>query len=201
MTYLVLNRRRILDRLPVWFPDAAENLVVLTTPGPVRSVDADAYSRRVRHIEVAQDYESARVERRIEELAREYRVQAILHTAEIDIMRAARIGARLGLPGQSLESATAYRDKHVMKQGAASGGVPVAPMRPVQDAAGVQEFAREHGFPVVVKLRDGAAGKGMAVAADEAELAGLIAAWPGGVPPRPMLAESWIEGDLYHVDG
>lgn len=201
MTYLVLNRRRILDRLLGWFPAAAEELVVLTAPGPAKAVDVQEYVRRVRHLEVADDYESARVDQRIEELCREHRVEAILHTAEIDIIRAARIGGWLGLHGQSMESATAYRDKYVMKDHAARGGMQVAPMRRIDDVASLRAFAEEHGFPVVVKRVDGAASAGMGVAADEAELEELTAPWSNGVPRRPMLAESWIEGDLYHVDG
>lgn len=200
MTFLVLNRRRILDRLPRWFPDAAEELVVLTAPGPLRAAGADI-RRRFRHLEVADDYESARVDARIEELCHEYRVTAILHTAEIDILRAARISARLGLPSQSVDSATAYRDKHVMKRHAAAGGVRVAPMRPVASAADLDEFARSHGFPVVLKRIDGAASAGMGVAQDARELRDLTRSWAGGHPPRPMLAESWVDGDLYHVDG
>ena len=200
MTFLVLNRRRILDRLPKWFPDAAEQLVVVTAPGPVPAA-GEQLREKFRHLEIARDYESAATEDRIEVLCRRHRVTAILHTAEIDILRAARIGAKLGLPGQSVASATAYRDKDVMKQHAADAGLQVAAMRRVESVADLDEFAARHGFPVVLKRIDGAAAAGMGVAAGPAQLRDLTASWNGGHPPRPMLAESWIDGDLYHVDG
>ncbi|WP_410575609.1 acetyl-CoA carboxylase biotin carboxylase subunit family protein [Amycolatopsis sp. cmx-4-61] len=188
MKFLVLNRRRILDRLHHWFPPG--ELVVLTASSALGGADPGGFH----HLEVVEDYDSPATDTRIERLAEKFAVDAVLLTAEIDVLRAARLRERLGLPGQGIESAVAYRNKYVMKTGAAAAGIPVAAMRPVTRPEEVAEFAAEHGYPVVVKRFDGAAAMGMHVYRSEAGL-------PPDGWPAPMLAEQWIEGDLCHVDG
>ncbi|MGW4211356.1 ATP-grasp domain-containing protein [Lentzea sp. NPDC004789] len=200
MTYLLLNRRRILTDMPTWFPDSADELVVFTARGAARPGEVEALRPRVRHLEVVDDYEGVAADERIRELAKEFGVEAVLLTAEIDVLRAARLREELDLPGQRTASATAYRDKHVMKSHAAAAGLTVAAMRPIGHTGDLVAFAAEHGFPVVVKRTAGAASLGMRVVEDQAALTELISTWRDG-PPEPMLAERWIEGDLFHVDG
>jgi hypothetical protein len=201
VTYLVLNRRRILPDLPRWFPDAAERLVVLTAASATAGADLGDLAPRLRHLEVVEDYDGEATTARIRELCEKFGVTAVLVTTEVDVLRAARVRRELGLPGQDEESALAYRDKWVMKQHAAAAGVPVAPMRHVATAGEVAALAGEFGYPLVVKRLAGAASKGMRVLRGPADLAALAAAWPGGRAPEPMLAEGWVAGDLFHVDG
>ncbi|MEV7026511.1 hypothetical protein [Kitasatospora sp. NPDC093558] len=195
MTLLLLNRRPLLDRLASWFPDCAEELVVVTDPSALGDAGPAAWSGRFRHLEVVDDYAAPETGELVERLVRAHAVERILTTAESDVLRAARLRRRLGLPGQTEASALAYRDKHVMKTLAGAAGVPVAPMRLVHDGAELADFAHEHGLPVVVKAVDGVACLGQQVLADPAAL-GSLREWPA-----PLLAEAWIEGDTFHVDG
>ncbi|MEE1782948.1 hypothetical protein PUR71_08465 [Streptomyces sp. SP17BM10] len=197
MTLLLLNRRPLLDRLASWFPDCAEELVVVTDPSALGDAGPAAWSGRFRHLEVVDDYAAPETGDLVERLVRAHAVERILTTAESDVLRAARLRHRLGLPGQTGASALAYRDKQVMKSLAGAAGVPVAPMRLVHDGAELADFAREHGLPVVVKAVDGVACLGQRVLTDQRSLRE-----PGTGPwPAPLLAEAWIEGDTFHVDG
>ncbi len=60
MTFLLLNRRRILDQLPVWFPRSRDELVVFTARSATQGVDLGALGGRLRHLEVVDDYEGPR---------------------------------------------------------------------------------------------------------------------------------------------
>lgn len=201
MSFLVFNRREILADLVNWFPDSARSLVVLTAESVLGGQDAARLAKAFRHLEVVADYSDPGVAAIAERMCRDYAVEAILTTAEADVVRAARLRARLGLPGQDLDSAVAYRDKYVMKTMAGAAGVPVAPMRLVRRAADVIEFAESSGFPIVIKPVDGASSIGMRVLSDKRDVGRLSAEWQCHPPAKPELAEAWVDGEQYHVDG
>ncbi|MBC2879510.1 MULTISPECIES: ATP-grasp domain-containing protein [Streptomyces] len=189
MASLLLNRRPILSDVPGWLP--AASLVVVTAAPAAAGVPLGGF----RHVETVPDYEDdAAVDRVIDALCRDHRVERVLTTAEIDVVRAARARERHGLPGQSVESALAYRDKYRMKRLAARGGVPVAPMARVRDTDGVRSFAARHGFPVVVKPADGGGSVGVRVLRDASAAARL----PAG---EGLLVERFVDGVVCHVDG
>lgn len=123
--------------------------------------------------------------------------------SEFDLLRAARLRAALGIPGQTLASAKAYRDKAVMKELLAAAGIPMAPYAPIPDATTLHTFIAEHGYPVVVKPRTGAGSMGVEVLHDSAELAAYLELNPclGGDDDAALLAEKFIAHDLFHVDG
>ncbi|MER6605370.1 hypothetical protein ABT282_05535 [Streptomyces sp. NPDC000927] len=201
MTMLLVNRRPLLDRLPEWFPDAADELVVFTDPSALAGRDADAVARSVRHLEIADDYDGPAATERLAELCRAYDVRRILTVAEGDLVRAARLRRAFGLPGQDEESALAFTHKHTMKAAAAAGGIPVAPMRYVTDTPGLLDFADAHGFPLVVKRLTGGGAVGMSVLADRPALRRFLEERAGEGEPPAMLAEAWIKGEVYHVNG
>nr|ACH85565.1 NikS-like protein [Actinomyces sp. Lu 9419] len=189
-----MNRREVLADLPAWLP--GERVVVVTAR---TAVDALPHPVEGLHrVEVVADdhYGSADVESLCEQLCREEGVTRVLSTAEVDIVRAARLRERLGLPGQSVESATAFRDKHVMKTAAAAAGVRTAEMALVDGPAGLLEFAERVGCPVVVKPVDGAGSIGVRVVGDE-----VAARTCELSSDRRWLAEQYLTGRLCHVDG
>ena len=198
MTLLVLNRRRIVDQILPWLADVDPDVVLVTA----RSVLPDAGSpglRGYREVAAVADYDAPAVTDLVLELARRHRVDRILGTAEVDVLRAARVRETLGLPGQSVPSALAYRDKFRMKSLLAEAGLPVAAMRLVGSAAELRQAAREYGFPLVVKPAAGAGSVGVRVVPDAQVLENLVATDP--TRTGPLLAEEWVSGSLYHVDG
>ncbi|MEU7060498.1 hypothetical protein [Streptomyces sp. NPDC046197] len=194
--FLLLNTKHIVSRLHEWFPDAARELVVVTTRADIPPADDAEYARRFRHLEVVTSLAEVSDDAFVE-LARRFGVRRILSLGEREVLRAARIRAALGLPGQSLASATAYRDKHVMKSTLAAAGIDVAPMRKFQTNDELADFTRQVGYPVVVKELDSGASNGTLVLMDEQALCSLPALPTGS----SRLAEAWIEGDFYHVNG
>lgn len=75
--------------------------------------------------------------------------------------------------GPSAEAIERMGDKAVARSTMMAAGVPCIPGSdgPVETAEEALAFAREAGFPVVIKAAAGGGGKGMRIARDEAELA------------------------------
>ena len=117
--------------------------------------------------------------------------------SEPDILRAARARAQLGWPGQDVPSATAFRNKLVMKRTAAEAGIPVPPAVAVRQDADLTAFVEQHGFPVVVKPIYGSGSLGTSVLGDQHDLQ----RWLGHPFPDEMEAEAFVPGPMYLVDG
>lgn len=199
MTLLVLNRRPIVDRIPDWLADLDPDLVLITA----RSVVTDrtiAATDRYREVVVVDDYDHQDVERLALELARRHRVRRVLGTAEVDVLRAARIRERLGISGQGVESATAYRDKFRMKTIVARAGLPVTRMRLVRSTADLRAVAEAGGFPIVVKPVAGGGSVGVRVVPD-VETLDRLGAELAGVTPGKLMTETWVSGEVLVVDG
>jgi hypothetical protein len=126
----------------------------------------------------------------------EWPIETIIARTEPDILRAAALRERLGIRGQTLASAFAYRNKLEMKAAFVAAGIPCAAFAPLGSALELVAFAEAHGFPVVVKPVDGAGGKDTAIIRDAAALTRYLEA---GVAPN-MMVESFVEGEMFHVD-
>jgi hypothetical protein len=136
-------------------------------------------------------------------LAAERHVDAVLATRERDILRAARLRARLGLPGQSVASALAYRNKLVMKGHLAAAGVAVAPFRPVASTVDLLDFADQWGYLLVVKPAYGSGSTGTTVVTDRRELEALVArglSAHSDIDPT-LMVERFVPGPMYSVEG
>ncbi|WP_327327087.1 hypothetical protein OG735_34735 [Streptomyces sp. NBC_01210] len=199
--FLVLNTKKILDRLPEWFPEARQELIVVSSRGALDGTDFRTMARQFRHLHVVEDFERLSLEDDLVMLCERFGVQRILSTGERDVLRAARLRERLGLPGQSVEAATAYRDKYVMKTILGAAGVPVAPMRRLTSVADLTEFAAEAGFPLVLKRLDAGGSNGTQVLWEEADLRQFTRTWVPGQTGAPQLVEAWVEGDFYQING
>ncbi|ROQ24570.1 ATP-grasp domain-containing protein [Streptomyces sp. PanSC19] len=129
-------------------------------------------------------------------MAGRHAVTRVLALAEVDVERAAALRAELGLPGQLPESARAYRDKVLMKELAAEGGVAVPPFAAVASAADVEAFMAAHPGPVVVKPRGGSGSTGVAVLHDPAQIPELADRLTAG----DHEVEGYVTGRMCHVD-
>jgi biotin carboxylase len=157
-----------------------------------------------RHMETVDGYELCGVvESRALELAREFDVTDVLSVQEHDLERAAQLREILGLQGHPLAGAEVWRNKLLMKQAVERAGIEVAAHAPVECATDLVAFAAEHGFPVVVKPRDGAGSLGVRVLRDQDELTGFLGEDLEMYGPYQsnLMVEAFVDGPMCHVDG
>ncbi|WP_330252784.1 hypothetical protein OG874_43200 [Nocardia sp. NBC_00565] len=135
----------------------------------------------------------------------EYAVRSfdrIVALSECDLVRAAELREHLGLPGQSLASATAFRNKFIMKSLAAQAGLLVPEHRLVESIADLTDFADAHPGAVVVKPLDGSGAVDVTVLGDRA----AIESWAHaravtGDDPADYLVEEWVQAPMLSLDG
>lgn len=201
---LLLSRQPLAARpLQEWLDRATENIVLVTTPKAVAGSEDVLAEYFPRHRLVA-DYHAWATEQEAEESAREHGVALIASTSESDVLRAARLRARLGLPGQDVASATAYRDKVVMKQLASAAGIRVPAFAAVDSPMDLLDFIDAYGFPAVVKPRLEAGAKGVSILYDAADVTAFLGRQhTSGIPylPGQWMVESFVTGEFFHIDG
>ncbi len=100
---------------------------------------------------------------------------------------------RLGVPGMGVETARNFRDKARMKTVLRQAGFPCARHRLVGDAAEARDFAREVGFPLVLKPPAGAGAKATLRLDDETRLAQTLG-FMRPTPASPLLLEEYLIG-------
>lgn len=201
---LVLSRKPLAERpLHQWLEEVAPGLVLVTTPEALAGVDPQVPARFLA-CRTSANYRSWLTEQLAECAAREFGADLIASSSEDDVLRAARLRRRLGLPGQSEESAVAYRDKLAMKQTARRAGIRVPAMSPLDRPASLLDFIDEVGLPVVVKPVRGKGSDGVRFLNEPEDVTRFLAS--GALPAAPRgtdqwMAEKFIEGPLFHVDG
>ena len=100
---------------------------------------------------------------------------------------------RLGVPGPSVRTARAYRDKAVMKDLLRSKGIPVAHHCLARSMEEAYAFVEHVGLPVVVKPPAGAGARQTERVDRLDRLAGALTPTP--TPQRPLLVEEFLRGE------
>ncbi|OBF29314.1 hypothetical protein A5724_25470 [Mycobacterium sp. ACS1612] len=172
---------------------------VLITSGPV---DVDA-GRLADLIEVPEYTTNDEIPLIAEETVVKHGLQRIVVLAEADVLRAAEIRSRLGIPGQLPAEALHFRDKTLMKMGVRGAGIAVAPHRQVTSALEMHGAIAEFGYPCVVKPPHGRGSSGVSVLANAEELRDFLRIGPFSDQGRtyPWLVEAFQPGEQYRVDG
>jgi len=201
MTRVAILSRRAIGQMPYahWLADLDAELLLYAEDTPAnRAADTAGYAT----VELFADWKRNRaVDLAVLDAHARAPLDRIVALSECDVVRAAELRERLGLPGQSVASARAFRDKPTMKAAAAAAGLAVPAFRVVDTVADLLDFVAEHG-PAAVKPVDGAGARDVhrfadvAEAADWARTAGLPSDEPAG-----LLAESWIDAPILTVDG
>ncbi len=124
-------------------------------------------------------------------------VDQLIALSEFTLEIAARVRDALGIPGPTPDEVAIYRDKVRMKQELIKAGLRVPRFTACEDSPQVLAFARDCGYPVILKPVDGAASIGVHRVESEAELTDLLST----VDLSRYELEEFIEGDIYHVDG
>lgn len=205
MTVLILNRGPIENRpYNEWLADYDGDVLLLSSQEELDERGHTLPDSGYRHIEAVTDYANKGVvEARALELARQHDVRYVIASQEHDLERAAALRAELGLPGQSLDSALAFRDKLLMKKVLGDAGIPVAAHADIVDRQTVRDFAATHGLPLVIKPRDGSSSVGLKILRTPEQLEAFLGEEFDDVDPlwTGRLVEAYVEGSMYHVDG
>ncbi len=141
---------------------------------------------------------AAEVIPRIERLFRRLgTADAVFAPSEYDLLAAATIRDKFGIPGMTGAQTLCFRDKVRMKQRVSAAGLAVPRFSECGSLAEASDFADSVGYPLVLKPRRGMGSRGIHVVSDRRE---LTAAWPQ-INPAEYELEEFVTGTIYHVDG
>ena len=205
MPKVVLLSRQSLAQRPLqeWLDDTAHTIVLITSRSAVMGSE-DVLAKHFPDHRLVDDYSSWSTDRVAEDAARSYGAGLVASTSEPDVLRAARLRVRLGLTGQRSDSATAYRNKVTMKRLARRAGVPVPEFAAIDDAMDLLDFIDAQGFPVVVKPRLGVGASGVSMLYGPRNVDDFLDRQRTADPPYlpgQWMAEAFVHGDFFHVDG
>ncbi|WP_414448182.1 acetyl-CoA carboxylase biotin carboxylase subunit family protein [Burkholderia sp. 22PA0099] len=190
MILLLLSPRTAHLDYSAWLHDCADELIAVA---PHDAEVAAGFHEIARVEHYADDAEVLAAAR---SLMQRHTIRRIVALAEVDIERAALLRAELNLPGQSPDSARAYRDKVVMKRHLLGSPVRVPQFAPVETVADIVEFMARCPGTVVLKPRSASGSTGVVLVEQPSDLEGL--ALP--LDTVAYEAEAFIAGDFFHVD-
>jgi len=179
--------------LDEWIAEVADRVTLVTAEETASQYDG----LFPRVIGVPRYAESPQVEQELNRICAQRPISTLVHVTEDDVLRAARVRDRFDLPGPRAADVLPWRDKYWMKQRVSAAGVATAEFTVPADAADAQAFAERIGYPVVVKPRLGYASHGVTVVRDASRLTELAQVWDAD----DVLLESFVPGEVYHVDG
>ena len=130
-------------------------------------------------------------------------VDRLESTVESHQMAAAQVRQARGIPGTSVRTTWLCRDKPSMKQALRAAGVATAASAAVESAEALRGFARQVGYPLVLKPRAGAGAQGTVRVDSDADLEMALESFEG---EESIAVEEFVEGhegfyDTITVDG
>ena len=121
------------------------------------------------------------------------RIDRIEATVEAHIMSTAKVREAMGIEGTTVKTSWLCRDKPSMKEALRNAGVPCAQSAAASSVDELVAFAKQVGFPIIIKPRDGAGASGTSRCDSLSDLA--RAAKELGVDRgRSVAVEEFIEG-------
>ncbi|WP_342650191.1 biotin carboxylase [Pseudomonas sp. REB1044] len=116
---------------------------------------------------------------------------------EGDLLNAAAIRERWGVPGDPCAWIERFRDKLTMLEVAArQAAIAILPAVSAEDPQAVQRLLAEHGYPLVLKPRCGTASRGVRILRQAQDLRLLQAPHA-----EPMMVQAFCAAPILHVDG
>lgn len=147
-------------------------------------------------------FDTGEVEEVCYTLMRQYSFDSVIAPSETDILRAAKLRELFSIEGQNYRSAVCFRDKIKMKKVLREKGISVPPFVKVSSALQVLEFARSHGFPLIIKPNRGYGSLKTRMLNDIEEVHQLLKETIFDEFHEVQLdLEVFIKGEMYHIDG
>lgn len=173
---------------------------VLLTQEPTESVPAELRQRMLAIHRVADALSAGQIVEAVRHLeTRMGKVERLLGVLEHLQVPLAEARAALGIEGMKPPAAKSFRDKGRMKTVLREAGLPCARHLTVVDPAAAEVFAKEVGFPLVLKPPEGAGARSTFRVDDyDAFRSGLASLRPG--PSQPVLIEEFVRGQEFSFD-
>lgn len=127
---------------------------------PREALDDDLRAWMVHYEQVRSVVDAEALTERVRAIHARLPVDRLEATVEAHMMAAAQVREALGIPGPSVRTTFLCRDKPAMKEVLREAGVPCARSTGGGDREELHAFAREVGFPLIVKPRSGAGASG-----------------------------------------
>ena len=124
-------------------------------------------------------------------------VDRVLANWEVIVLTAARLRERFGVPGMSVDTVRGFRDKQLMKERAAAGGVRVPRAVRVRTVGETRAAAEQIGYPLVLKPIAGAGSADTHRVDSAAELDAVLARMGHVVEAS---CEEYVDGEEYTFD-
>lgn len=200
----------IISRFPLAFTpfhDALKEIpadnVILFGSNRIPDSDIESFSSRYKKIVRFVNFTSTEFDIECIQLWDSFPYTRVIIFDEGDLIRAASLRNLFRLSGQSLESAIAFKNKVIMKQKVSNSGIEIPSFGQITTTAEVYDFIRRNNFPIVLKPIAGAGSVNTHVIRDMNELYHVILSTDmfNRDKNEPILVESYVEGDMYHVDG
>jgi len=162
--------------------------------GSKDSLDDDLKRWLVHYEEVGNVTDAAQVLRAVGIIQSFAHVDRLETVVEAHVMAAARVREAAGIPGTTTRTAFLCRDKPAMKQVLAEAGVPCAQSTGASSAGEVAEFARQVGYPLILKPRDAAGAAGAVRVDSDGEIPAALRSLGADRPGSSVAVEEFIEG-------
>lgn len=160
---------------------------------PVEWLDDELKGWLTNYVQIQNVTDEAQLLDAVQSIQRRGWVDRLVASIESHMLATARVREETGIPGVSVETTLICRDKPLMKEFLSRHGVPCARTLGADDRDEILAFAREVGFPLIVKPRAGAGAAGTFKVDDTAQLAAALTA--SGVGNGGAVAvEEFIEG-------
>jgi hypothetical protein len=198
---IILNRVDIEESPYHDWLDDKYNIYLITATGKFEK----AQSERCKYTEIHEFNNfmcNANVELFALELAAKVDIHAIVAYSEADIIRAARIRAALGLPGQNVENGVIYRDKLKMRELSVAKSLRAPSFMAVESMSELSQFIEDNNYPFIIKPRFGMAAIGVQKISNKSDLTAFLETNLYSAPDiaQPFIAESFVNGDVYAID-
>ena len=178
-----------------WLSDIGEEVLLLTSE---ETYSAHRNSGNYKLVMGFQNFHiNGNVELEAAELFEQFGYRAVVALSELDLLRAARIRDRFMLPGQSVDSSLAFRDKVYMKSILQSKNIAVPNFCEIDSVFDIYDFVNLYNYPVVIKPVDGSASEGVEVINHLTELKSFV---HSGFQAN-LEIEEYVQGEMYCVDG
>ena len=187
------------DCVPVWLIDEQEPTWQLS------HIAGSSVVRLLDHARMVPDEDG--LFKAAAEVGRTRPVRGICTYDEAFVIAAARVAARLGLPGLTVAGAGRCRDKHLTRAALTGSGLPQPRYALAGSLSEADAAARRIGFPVVLKPRGMGASAGVVKVGQAGEMAEAftVAARASHAGPPAfeagLLVEELVQGPEISVDG